>query len=94
MKLKFIGISTLAVFMALFLSTFATDVYSAADKASDQTGVLVGETEGSSNRLPVIFYPETKYHFEEVLDGTSVTHDFVIQNKGDAPLNIQKVKTG
>jgi hypothetical protein len=34
------------------------------------------------------------YSFSPVLDGTEITHDFVIQNKGDAPLAIEKVRTG
>jgi hypothetical protein len=38
--------------------------------------------------------PESRYTFPTVLDGTEVTHDFVIQNKGDAELVIEKVRTG
>ena len=37
---------------------------------------------------------ENRYTFPTVIDGTEVTHDFIIQNKGDAPLVIEKVKTG
>ena len=43
---------------------------------------------------PAVFVPESRYTFPTVLDGTEVTHDFIIQNKGDAPLVIEKVKTG
>ena len=43
---------------------------------------------------PSIFVPESRYTFPTVLDGTEVTHDFVIQNKGDAELVIEKVRTG
>jgi len=43
---------------------------------------------------PSVFVPESRYKFSTVIDGTEVTHDFVIQNKGDAPLVIEKVKTG
>lgn len=42
---------------------------------------------------PSIFVPESRYTFPIVIDGTEVTHDFIIQNKGDAPLIIEKVKT-
>lgn len=41
-----------------------------------------------------VFVPESKFTFNTVLDGNEVTHDFIIQNKGDAPLAIEKVKTG
>ncbi len=47
-----------------------------------------------SEKAPTAFLPETQWEFESVVDGTAVVHDFVIQNKGDAPLNISKVKTG
>lgn len=52
---------------------------------------------GASNQtqpLPSAFVPESRYVFPTVIDGTEVTHDFIIQNQGDAPLAIEKVKTG
>jgi len=32
------------------------------------------------------------FQFEPVLEGVYVTHDFIIQNQGDAPLNITGVR--
>ena len=49
---------------------------------------------GQSLQTPTVLIPESRYTFSPVLDGTEVTHDFVIQNKGDAPLAIEKVRTG
>jgi hypothetical protein len=43
---------------------------------------------------PVAFAPEGIYTFESVPEGTKITHEFIIQNKGTAPLNIENVKTG
>ncbi len=43
---------------------------------------------------PTAFFPETIYEFSPVLDGAQVEHDFVIQNKGNATLKINSVKTG
>jgi len=43
---------------------------------------------------PSAVVPESRYTFDRVTDGTEVTHGFVIQNKGTAPLNIESVKTG
>ena len=43
---------------------------------------------------PSAFVPESRYTFPTVLDGVEVTHDFILQNKGDAELKIEKVKTG
>lgn len=43
---------------------------------------------------PSVFVSESRYTFPTVIDGTEVTHDFILQNQGDAPLVIEKVKTG
>ena len=43
---------------------------------------------------PSVFVSESRHTFPTVIDGTEVTHDFIIQNKGDVPLVIEKVKTG
>ena len=48
----------------------------------------------NSEKIPSIFLPVSQWEFEPVVDGTSVVHDFVVRNKGDATLNISKVKTG
>lgn len=34
------------------------------------------------------------YEFGTVLEGNDVIHDFVIKNTGDAPLEIQNVRSG
>ena len=43
---------------------------------------------------PEAFFPEKQYEFDVVPDGTEITHVFKIQNKGTAPLDILKVRTG
>ena len=43
---------------------------------------------------PAAFFPQTLYEFTPVLDGEKVVHEFVVQNKGNATLNIDRVKTG
>lgn len=43
---------------------------------------------------PKVFFPQTNYEFSPVLEDTTVVHEFVIQNKGNAPLNVERVKTG
>ncbi len=32
------------------------------------------------------------FEFEPVLEGQSLTHDFIIKNQGDTPLNITSVR--
>lgn len=43
--------------------------------------------------FPVAFLPSNGFNFDAVVEGTEVVHEFVIQNKGTAPLNISKVQT-
>ncbi len=45
-------------------------------------------------KAPKAFFPENIHKFETVVDGAEVTHGFTIENKGAAPLEVQKVNTG
>lgn len=47
-----------------------------------------------NDAAPSVFFPETHHEFSPVLEDTTVVHDFVIQNKGNAILNVDRVKTG
>lgn len=47
--------------------------------------------EEAPKKMPVAFFPETTHTFTGVMDGVSVVHDFIVQNKGDAVLKILKV---
>jgi hypothetical protein len=51
-------------------------------------------SEKEAQKSPSAFFPANSYEFEQVVDGAEVMHDFIIQNKGTAPLIIEKVKTG
>jgi hypothetical protein len=42
---------------------------------------------------PQIFLPETKHAFSPVLEGAEILHNFTVQNKGTADLEIKEVKT-
>jgi len=50
--------------------------------------------ENMDPKAPQAVLPEQIFEFEPVLEGTTVTHDFILQNKGTAPLVIHKIKTG
>jgi hypothetical protein len=43
---------------------------------------------------PVAHFPEQVYTFQPVVEGSEVTHEFVILNKGLSELQIENVKTG
>lgn len=49
--------------------------------------------ESSSAASPAAVVPEWRFNFEPAVEGNTLTHDFVIQNKGRAPLNVLEVKT-
>jgi hypothetical protein len=43
---------------------------------------------------PVIEFEQTTYDFKQVPQGQVVKHDFRVFNRGEAPLEIRKVKPG
>ncbi len=49
---------------------------------------------GAAQAAPNAEAVDPNYRFDPVLDGAEVVHEFVIRNTGDAPLEIEKVKTG
>ncbi|MBE0586291.1 MAG: hypothetical protein IH612_21320 [Desulfofustis sp.] len=48
--------------------------------------VLTGE--------PVVYLADTEFEFAPVVEGVTVEHDFILANRGDAPLAILAVKSG
>ncbi|MGB5157764.1 OS_HP2 family (seleno)protein [Desulfobacterium sp. N47] len=43
---------------------------------------------------PVAVLKKAGFQFDPVIEGTVITHEFIIKNTGNAPLSIEKVKTG
>jgi glucose dehydrogenase len=41
---------------------------------------------------PKAFFSRTQYEFDSVFEGTEITHDFVVENKGNAPLIINGIR--
>ncbi len=52
------------------------------------------KAEDNVNTHPSAYLPVDNYEFDTVVEGAEIDHQFIIQNKGTAPLNIEKVKTG
>jgi hypothetical protein len=52
------------------------------------------KAEDNVNTYPSAYLPVDNYEFDTVVEGNEIDHQFIIQNKGTAPLNIEKVKTG
>lgn len=70
--------------LLLGLAVFAGDVH--AQAAASGAG---GSAPGAS-----VFFPEKTFEFEPVIEGAKVIHDFVVKNRGSAPLVISDVRTG
>ncbi len=45
------------------------------------------------SKSPAVYFPKRHYTFKQVVDGAEIMHDFILQNKGDATLKINKVTT-
>lgn len=99
---KAVGLSLL--FMVLFLSTpcMGADGDQTAAKgegvekvtAASDAGAGMTDENGTASTGPSIVFVDPNFTFDQVVEGTEVTHDFLFSNKGDAPLHIHKVKTG
>lgn len=74
------------IWMLLATSLISVSTAGAVQASRTQTGPA-----GSG---PVAVVKEPGFEFEPVIDGTIVSHEFIIENKGDAPLAIEKITTG
>ncbi|MEE4355188.1 MAG: hypothetical protein V2I97_01895 [Desulfococcaceae bacterium] len=54
--------------------------------------MAVGEE--TADKSPSAFLPETVYTFAPLVEGSEVVHDFILQNKGNETLFIEKLKSG
>jgi len=49
--------------------------------------------ESQSQKAPSAYFPADQYEFDQILEGDDVRHDLIIQNKGNAPLEVKEVGT-
>ena len=68
------------ILAATFLFLFVSTLYISAETTIKQA--------------PKAVLPERIYEFEPIVEGVVVSPMFILQNKGDAPLIIEKIKTG
>lgn len=56
----------------------------------------LGAGSGADGSAPgaSVFFPEKSFEFQPVIEGAKVIHDFVVRNRGSAPLVISDVRTG
>ena len=54
----------------------------------------IEKEENTAQDAPALYIPHKSHQFENVPAGQTVTHDFIVHNKGTATLRITRVKTG
>jgi hypothetical protein len=69
-------------------------VAAAVGASDDKDPISQSPSAAAATEKPSAAIPELQYKFDPVVDGTQVTHDFAIKNKGGGPLAITQVKTG
>ena len=49
--------------------------------------------ESEPRKKPSAYFPADQYEFDQVLEGNDVIHDLVVQNKGNALLEVKEIGT-
>jgi hypothetical protein len=57
------------------------------------SGILFFGFSSKAVAAPVLYIEKDVYNFGSILEGTIITHDFVVENKGDEPLLIPRVRS-
>ncbi len=78
--------------VTLLLLMWAVPVSASESKADEPVDQSVAVS--VDKKKPGAMIPEKSFTFEPVVDGSKITHDFLIKNTGDGVLKISKVKTG
>jgi len=76
------------IFISVFIAFFLLILIPFSFGAEDKQSVAI------SHKGPSVFFPSVKYEFAPVADGIVVRHNFIVQNKGDEILHINKIRTG
>lgn len=82
-------------YTATFLLLWATPVIvGASDQAGAKDSVNQAPLAAATTEKPAVVLAELKFEFDPVVDGTLISHDFMIKNTGEGALAIKQVKTG
>ena len=73
-----------AALVAVLISALSAVSGPAADSAE--------ATEGSRDKHPQAFFPQTRHDFGTVMEGREIRHEFIVENRGKAPLTILRVQ--
>jgi len=85
--------NTKTLAFAILLICVATGAFAVESATPDAAPATAGP-ENAPPALTTVLAPEPVYEFPPVLDGDEVVHDFIIQNKGQTEISIDRVRTG
>jgi hypothetical protein len=83
-----IKISILATLLALAPLTTVL----AGPKAPPDGKAPADVVKSSLSSAPEAVFAQTEFEFAPVFEGAEIKHDFVVENRGEAPLIINKIK--
>jgi hypothetical protein len=70
-----------------------TAVFSlAGPSAQPDSSPSAAEIKASLDKVPNAVFPQLKFEFGSVYEGTEIKHDFVVENTGEAPLVIKNIR--
>lgn len=78
--------------MLFFVLFYAWMLIGVGDPAAVGMALASDEATPASTSKPQAVYPETTFDFGKIMEGEQIKHDFIIENKGDAPLEIHRVR--
>lgn len=79
-----------AVLSVLAVLVVFNPVYS-AQAGSGPTAVDKPADAESNQKAPEAYFHSLRHNFEPVMEGETITHDFIVENTGSAPLVIKKI---
>ena len=81
----------LPILIVLILTITAAFTFAGPSAKSDNTP-STGEIKASLEKAPQAVFPQMRFEFDPVFEGTEIKHDFVVENKGQAPLVIKNIR--
>ena len=93
-------VAMLFVFMIICSPAASQADSTAAQTPLDQSTPVVSQEsqieneENTAQDAPALYIPQKSHQFENVPAGQTVTHDFIVHNKGTATLRSTRVKPG
>jgi hypothetical protein len=77
------------ILIGLVMVWGAASTVGAAEQTADSSASVA-----TGAKTPSAVFPQVKYEFDSVVEGTQVSHGFTVKNTGSGSLDIARVMTG